>query len=309
MTEMFWDMAMNGFSELITEIAFITKRSLTQTNEVLFQRKSLENNIITIRPQIDEGINKLNSMMRIIKTVEAKKDEINASKNFEMTQTVPKTLKVDLPAGRHTTTCLNCNRTCHLDCSFADDKDKIKCCAMKQGHCTVCPQKCKWNDHANRPYRYEISMVSEVVTAHDLKQKYVDATSKKTQQVQILEGLMKDFVKHQNKVKKQISDVYLSLQKLRQIALVPSALDVPDYFTILILSEQDEKKFGWEERVASLAQMKKNSEFLYQITQPEYDPYKDQVQEVHTYIKELEKDGDIKPHSNFLQKLGHFMGI
>jgi len=67
------------------------------------------------------------------------------------------------------------------------------------------------------------------------------------------------------------------------------------------------KKLGWEDRVIALQQIKKNSEFLSEITQPDYDPFKNELEEVEKYIKELEKEGDMKPHTNFFRALGNFI--
>lgn len=37
---------------------------------------------------------------------------------------------IDLPVGSHTTTCMNCNWTCHRGCGYADNEEKAHCCAM-----------------------------------------------------------------------------------------------------------------------------------------------------------------------------------
>jgi len=45
-----------------------------------------------------------------------------------------------------TTTCLDCQETCHDTCEIKEDKDKIKCVAMDRvtGMCMKCPGKCHW---------------------------------------------------------------------------------------------------------------------------------------------------------------------
>jgi len=50
-----------------------------------------------------------------------------------MTVTVPTIEQKDKPAGTYNTVCMTCSHTCHMDCAFADDNDKEKCCVMTDG--------------------------------------------------------------------------------------------------------------------------------------------------------------------------------
>lgn len=81
--------------------------------------------------------------------------EIEENKNFTYSVLEPKIEKIDLAPGIHTTTCLNCNRTCHENCIFSNNEDKAKCIAMNKSFCTICPKKCWWFMHVNYPFIYK----------------------------------------------------------------------------------------------------------------------------------------------------------
>jgi len=70
--------------------------------------------------------------------------EIEENKNFTYTVKESKFEKVNLEPGIYTTTCVDCNRTCHDDCSYSNNEDKANCMAMNNEYCTICPHKCHW---------------------------------------------------------------------------------------------------------------------------------------------------------------------
>jgi len=149
---------------------------------------------------------------------------------------------VPLPPGVHTTTCMTCNRTCHENCAIPDNESKAECCAITNNLCTICPGKCFWDKHKNLPHRYEMYSEQVTVKSQDLYQRYVTATSQKTQSEQVLQGMVEEFSTIQATVVNRISVVYNSLTELEKIALVPNPLGVADYIDLMIQSEQQEKK-------------------------------------------------------------------
>lgn len=113
------------------------------------------------------------------KVVEQFRDDLNHNKNFTYKEWVPKVVHVDLPTGIHTTTCIKCNHTCHENCAFADEDQKMYCVAMRSkgnskanAHCVVCEGKCIWSKHKNYPYLIEKRWVEEERTSDYMKQKY-----------------------------------------------------------------------------------------------------------------------------------------
>jgi len=96
------------------------------------------------------------------------------SKDFKFTVTVVKQRKVALQHGEHATLCSNCNYTCHYPCYcpvFNDDQ-LWRCGAMNQSECTVCPRKCRWQNHFRSSYKFETYEEEEERTLDDLLERY-----------------------------------------------------------------------------------------------------------------------------------------
>jgi len=85
----------------------------------------------------------------------------NFTGKFEIEVNDFKVEKIVAEEGIHTTTCLNCNRTCHDNCVFANNEDKKECVAMTNGFCTKCKFKCSWDKHANLPFIYKETVIKK----------------------------------------------------------------------------------------------------------------------------------------------------
>uniref|UniRef100_A0A0E9XXY7 Uncharacterized protein n=1 Tax=Anguilla anguilla TaxID=7936 RepID=A0A0E9XXY7_ANGAN len=149
---------MNGFFDSLNTMQ---TQSLQLTKEVLSERKQLEATVEGVQPLIQMGLAKLNEIQETREALRQHQSAINAHKNFtyEVEISVPK--KVTLKTGVHVTNCLKCNYTCHDDCAYANDDDKIRCSAMKNFYCTVCPGKCIWSVHHNMTYKIVTEMKKE----------------------------------------------------------------------------------------------------------------------------------------------------
>ena len=161
------------------------------TREVLNVRKQLQVKILGLRPQLDQNLQVMENVRKEINIIETNKDKINQCKDFNYKFKKPEIVKKDLPKGEHTTTCIICNYTCHYPCYIPDNNDKIRCSAMRNGKCTVCKNKCEWNQHQNLPYIIEYKEIEETPTSKELGKKYVDSTS-----IQKLKKLLKNLKKY-----------------------------------------------------------------------------------------------------------------
>jgi len=109
-----------------------------------------------------------NEAERLYRIIVALEHSSNFSKDYEMEVNDFNIEKIDLPPGVHTTTCTFCNRTCHDNCVYANNSDKIQCVAMANGNCTRCLNKCFWDKHANLPFIYKESTVKVKKTISEL---------------------------------------------------------------------------------------------------------------------------------------------
>lgn len=271
---MFWNMGKESFKKFFGYLNTAKTKSLVMTADVLKERSNLDRTVQCLRPQISEGLNKLETLRQTRQILLQHKTEIEANKNFEYE--VEETLqnKIDLDAGVYTTNCLTCNRTCHFPCAISNDADKSGCAAMSDGKCKVCPNKCKWDVHKNNPYKFELYNKKVKKTYDELKTKYETATREAQSSLQIFQSIKEDFVELRKKVGKMGQEVRLTLNRLSVIALKPNPSDC-EYIDLLIHTEKQEAKEGWLERVAMLSNLRKDAEQIQQVSDDGFEPWKD----------------------------------
>lgn len=283
----FWDLAMGSFKELIADLHFLLKKSLKLTKEVIQERERLATTIAALRPEVERGLVKLESMLETITVLKSLKGMMDSAKHFTIDESYLDIQKIDLPPGKHTTTCLTCNRTCHQSCIYADDADKVRCASMdRTGHCTVCPLHCIWSIHKNVPYIIKHTMMNRKVRSEQLYQRYTKYQSDKTLSQQVLEGTLMEFINLQSRVVECIQSVYQSVSRLREIALLPSSLSVPDYLDLMIVAEREERRAGFLSRIKHLAMLKEQQELVSQIGNSEFTPFASQQQRMEVMLKE-----------------------
>ncbi|CAM5095097.1 unnamed protein product [Eretmochelys imbricata] len=256
---MFWHMGAMSTKTFFETLGNLETKSLTLTKEVLRERKELETAVQGLQPQIKAGLTKLEELRQTERALEQHQGDMEAKKDFEyeVGKTVPVKLEVvkdDL------TNCQTCHYTCHYPCGLADDKQKNRCSAMdRSGHCTVCPGKCQWNVHFNQKYRWDYKVVKEKQTYTQLKEKYEKASGEVMTTEKIFEQLFLDYTEVEDIVLELIERSSLSLQRLQEIALKPNPLSTPDYIDRMIMSEEQEAKPGYQERIKSLSKVRETA--------------------------------------------------
>ena len=288
---MFWRMGARSFEKFFLEFEKTDSVSLQLTQEVLKERHQLQIIIEGLSPQIKEGLNKIEEMRQeeaILKKHEAD-IETNKSFTYPVEITVPVETRLE-GTGRHTTTCLRCNFTCHKNCKTANDDKKFKCWAMDDdGNCRICTQHCKWSEHRNLPYVIEYRKKKQMRTSDDLKKKYETALSGKNHVKGMIGRLEEYLTSVHTKVLTMIVRAQQSLRRLDEIALKPNPLTQIEYLELLIESEKNEAKEGWKQRVHYYEEAKRQAEILAKV--------KD-IKAAEKRIKEKASSGD-KWHSRF----------
>ena len=271
-SKLYWDVGMESFKNFMKmKINVNSPKSLTLTKEVLKERKKLEDTLNCLRPELDQCLTLRENIRKTINRIENNIDVMEANKNFRIRTTYQKPCKITLEPGMHTTTCLNCNRTCHNNCSFPLDSDKLGCLAMgADGYCNVCPKKCFWDKHSNLPYMFVYNEVTEEITAEELFKKYQDAESKKSKMEQVLDGLSKEFQRVSLHCLQLQNVIKESVEKLKSIALKKNLIEsTSEYLDLMIQSESEEKKPGYQERVKGLYEMKIQFDLVKEICSEE----------------------------------------
>ena len=272
--EMFWKMGMRSFERFFTHIGKMETKSLLQTREVLLEREQLQNLVQGLQPQIQLGLTKIDEFRQEERVVKEHEAEISKSKDFKYEVKVKKQRVIDLSGqGVFTTNCLQCNYTCHDDCAYSNDEEKIKCCAMTNGYCTVCTNKCKWDQHRNTPYRYEWYDAVETRTSEDLQRRYSLATSGKSKVESLMASLDNDLKKMRQVVLQMVHQTKQCLRRLSEIALKPNPLSEVQYIDTLIQSEEEQGKTGFIERVKALKELRREAELISGMNAVEIEKY------------------------------------
>lgn len=125
--------------------------------------------------------------------------------------------------------------------------------------------------NANEDFEYKVKenieyKVKEVTKkASGLKQKYLDANSKKSAEEQIMIGTVAEFAEVEHNLNQLIDSVRKCLNKLNEITLSQG-----DYIDNLIASEEQWRKTGFKNRVDALKEMKENQEMMAQMSIEDY---------------------------------------
>lgn len=252
LSPMFWDMGCKSFQKFFDEINHFQTRSLSQTKDVLQERDQLKNIIAGILPQVKAGLMKLSELREEILIFKKHKDDIENNKDFEYEVEETIQVMVQLAQGHHVTNCIQCNFTCHDDCQIADDDNKSRCCAMKDGFCTVCSKKCKWNDHKNRPYKFDYVVKTVKKTYTEMKQKYEKAIGSKLTHESFIEELSYDIESLFNCVNERMTRMNRCKTRLKEIALRPDPLSTVEHLDLMIQAENHEKQPGYKKRIDML---------------------------------------------------------
>ena len=250
---MFWRMGEKSFGKFFQELLKMQPRSLQLTKEVLEERERLKVSLQGIQQDMHIILSKIDELDQEQHILDQHKADIEANKNFKYTVETPKVRQIDISGqGIHVTNCLKCNFTCHENCAFADDQDKIRCIAMRNGSCTVCTGKCRWDLHKNNPFRFEVSTERETRTYDNLKKRYEAASAANAEKTGLVARLQAEVAQKYQDAHDKICQARKILERLDEIALRPNPLNAVEYIDLLIQSEEDQAKLGYKKRIECL---------------------------------------------------------
>ncbi|KAL1276468.1 hypothetical protein QQF64_036091 [Cirrhinus molitorella] len=270
--QMFWKLGFSSMRKFFTSLGTMETKSLSLTKEVLKERQQLEVLVESLQPQINVGLTKLNEIRKTKSALGQHKAEMEANKDFEYEIEVTVPDKIENTSGYYLTNCQTCHFTCHETCQIPNDSEKYKCWAMKDRKCTICPGKCAWNIHFNQKYKWTYVTEKRKETYQDLKKRYEAAHGQVMSKEKIFEELEKELEVVQDIVTSLIEKSQKSLERLQEIALKPNPLSVPDYVDLMIKSEEQEAKPGFQDRIQSLQVVRKKAEIIIKVSTGEVFP-------------------------------------
>ena len=276
--KMFWDLGMKSFARFMAKLLVVETKSLTLTRDVLHEREQMEVNVENLSIQVKIALSKLDQLKTEEHLLKKFEDDIESNKNYTYPTTELKVEKIALTDNTNTTTCLTCQFTCHKRCGLKNDNRKIKCSIMDRTKdprtCTQCPGRCEWFKHRNICYILEHHIISGTGTLSDLKARYEEASGKKLTTEQIFQKVQEDLGAIEAQIKANMSEIAISLKRLQDIALKNNPMSQIEYIDILIESEMNEKRPGWQERLRGLRDLRQQAQYIYEIYLGDYDPFK-----------------------------------
>jgi len=264
----FWSMGMDNFAKFFAELNKRKTKSLSLTKQVLDERKRLEATVEGLQPLIQRGLVKMEEVRKTKLAISNNQAQINANVNVDIEVEVTEAQKVDISdTGHFLTNCSKCHVTCHYPCAYDRDADKQRCWAMDPttGTCRICPQNCVWNIHFNQSYRWEYVRVKRKQTSNQLKDNYEKMMKKKLSAEDLVQVLEQELKEIEAKVLESVTTVAQSIQRLEEIALRPNPFSTPQYIDLMIASEQQEKKPGFNERIDSLRKLRQQADITHKI--------------------------------------------
>lgn len=252
LSQMLWDMGCTSFRKFFDEIHHFETRSISQSKAVLQERDQLKNIIAGILPQVRAGLTKLSELRAQLDLFKKRINDIEKNKDFENEVEEMHQIIVKLDPGHRATNCLNCNLTCHVDCSIQDDDDIINCFAMKDGYCAICSDKCNWNVHKNTPYKFDFVVKKVKKTYTEMKKKYEEAKGLKLTHELFIKELLLDVKCIFIGVTERMMKMELCKSRLKEIALRPDHLSTVKHLELMIQVEKHEKQPGYTRRIDML---------------------------------------------------------
>ncbi|KAM9499976.1 uncharacterized protein ACWYII_002595 [Salvelinus alpinus] len=285
-----WRSTFKEMKKFFQALESIESKDLTLTKKVLEERELLEKTMTCLTPQITAGLSKLSEIKSFKQCLENEDENMKQNKNFETEVNVLQVKRSKL-AQDFATNCQVCNFTCHT-CCFLPIEDDINSCAVMDddGNCTICPEKCSSSNHIREQVLLTYETKTEKKTIQELKDNFMKAWGKSMETKEMLEKLEDEFHMIQDALMNLITQSSDCLKRLNDVALKPSSLSTMEYIDILIRTEEDERKPGFEDRIVGLKKIKEESEILDKIAKGE-----DLLPNERSFLKDKEDRGQEVP--------------
>lgn len=257
----FWDMGMDSFEVFFKSLNESNGTNLSLTSTVLSTRLELNSTASLLRNEIKMCLEKIrileNDMEEFHEFTRLMKD----NENFHYTVIETKTRKVDIGGqGIHTTTCLNCNVTCHENCSKPKDEEKEKCSVMDaNGKCTKCPNKCIWQQHSNTRYIFKQDFIPTQRTYNEMFSVFNQASNNRSSKAKTLTDTCTEIIQIKCCLETKKMKIESHMENLNEIALHPEIKWLSHYIDLLIETELREKRPGFNTRLEELHSAKEQT--------------------------------------------------
>lgn len=163
-----FESSMSKVSTLMKTASIMKARPTEESRNVVERRKDL----IEVMESMDKRLCLLINQLTIIVNDFQNLRRSDPTRPEKVKKVSRKAIKKLLEYGK-STHCPICMSTCHENCTVPIVLGRSWCEAMKNGHCQVCPAKCKAEDHSVTDYMIEYEDVEEEEENIELFQRYV----------------------------------------------------------------------------------------------------------------------------------------
>ena len=267
-----WQQTMTNFKKMTQDLTKAPPKSVSQTTQVLQERERVKLNVSNLRRHIDDGIKLLEQFKTELEYLQdvQKDSPISDHHVIRSVQYEP----VNDTENRQHNYCTRCKVTCHENCPMGDDGDLQQCVVMETGtkSCTICPNKCPWNQHVLQTFRLERMIIEKLVKKEDIEERYAPPGEELTME-ELHKKLREDFEGVSARVKASISEIDHALRTLADIALLCWPKSQVEYIQQLIRTEHMEMQVGYLSRLELLREIEKEATYLGSIDGGKYDPF------------------------------------
>ncbi|GAB1223191.1 hypothetical protein ENUP19_0136G0028 [Entamoeba nuttalli] len=301
-TQMFWKLGMKNFDDFITKLLTLPRISLETSREVLKKREQIKTQLEGLRISLNNGFSKMNEIEQTCKQFYDNRDKVKDNKDFIITTPITVQKKVKLEPGEYVTNCLTCHKTCHHPCWIAGDVKDGCSCIGDNGYCKVCG--CHYTQHANSSYRFDYVIEKKQETADEIYKRYNAGKKGMASAESALKKLEEEYYKIKMECYDKQQEIVECVNKLSEIALNGKVTSSNEYLDIMIQTENDEKKPGYEARVEGYKQLKQANEIIESVMKNSTSKKrKDEIKaEVERRMKEL-KEGEKTTMDKLFEKM------
>ncbi|EDR26286.1 hypothetical protein, conserved [Entamoeba dispar SAW760] len=303
-TQMFWKLGMKSFDDFIKKLINLPRKSLDNSKEVLKRRERISVEIEGLRESLNNGLSKMEEIKQTYEIFYLNRDKVNNNQNFTYTVNVTVQKKNELEPGKYVTNCLKCNKTCHYPCHIKGDIKKGCACIGAKECCEVCG--CHYTEHANSTYRWEYVTEARQKTAQEELQRYNEGKKGMASAENLLKKLEEEYTKIQMDCYDKQQEIIECINRLSEIALNDKINSSNEYLDLLIETEKEEKKTGYQERIKGYNQLKQANDIIEDIMKSSITKKSKQEirAEFERKMSEL-KQGEKSTLGKFIQKVGN----
>ncbi|RXN12148.1 hypothetical protein ROHU_005218 [Labeo rohita] len=255
-----WEDSVNSMKHFLQCLNEINRRSLELTSDVLMERIQFEAYISNLQMRFQEKELKKAKKLQIQEAMRQNIEKINSCKNFSIPVKTPVKEKVLIESKswkhRKATTCTVCKENCHeFDCWWGSNPSY--CEVMKKGYCTVCTRRCHHSQHVKENKKYVIRHVTTKLDFNSIKKEYEKAQEESWNFSVLMDSIDKDLQEIETQKSILLSEAYMTIKHLSQIALKPDSAFTLQHLDFFIPRVREAGKENW---VRELEEMRRKAE-------------------------------------------------